>query len=400
MIHAASDIAELFRLEVAPHVDSWEEHGRVGADAFRSLGGRGIFARRWPSGDSRPLGDIEVQAELAEASALVCIGASLCFGIHADAFTMALRHARSAGDLYAGALAGEVVGAVGLTERSSGSDVTRCATTARSTSGGWRLDGHKHYVTNALTATHCVVLARAPAAPRGRDLALLVAPLRGPGVTIAPHDLAGVRSSGTARVDFRDVAVDGGCTVAPPGAALPVVVKMLMLERLWAAVAAAAVAALCSEAALAFATGRRIAGRRLRDHQLAAHRLADIASDAHVAHLVCAHTLATARDGILSLRDASRAKLLATRAAWRAADAAVQVLGGAGYTEATPLSRIWRDLRVSRIAGGSDEVLGETIAHGLRPGRLADHPAVRAAAAAGSAGDAAPRIQLPETDIA
>jgi citronellyl-CoA dehydrogenase len=380
-VAALGEVLDALFAEFLDELPVWERAGGVPPSAFERLGQAGVFAARWPN-DGAGLGDVDVQIALAERCALTSVGAGLCFGIHCDTFLTALRRAPVGATLLDDALAGRVIGALAISERASGSDITACATTARRHGEGYVVQGHKHYVTNAPAATHCTTLVRTGEQNGPQDLSMVIVPMDDPGVRVTPHDLLGARVSGTCMVDFDEVHVAESHVVGVVGGGLGVLMSILRLERFWGALGLATVAELCLECALAFAAERQIGGRPLREHQVTVHRLAELASQVAMARALVRDTAEVARSGRLTLAHASQAKLMTARIAQQVADEALQMLGGAGYTSATAVGRLWADVRVARIAGGTDEVLKELIGNYVRPGRFREHPTVRAVAEA------------------
>jgi acyl-CoA dehydrogenase len=111
-------------------------------------------------------------------------------------------------------------------------------------------------------------------------------------------------------------------------------------------------------------------------------RLAGLSTAVDVANAYLRTNVEKAKAERLTSADAARAKLVATQILWRVADDTVQIVGGRGYTDETAVARIWRDSRVARIGGGTDEVLTELIAGSLRPGSLGSRTEVQIAAEA------------------
>jgi alkylation response protein AidB-like acyl-CoA dehydrogenase len=342
------------------------------------LGDAGVFEARWSSSDA--LGDLDVGATLAREIALTSLGAAICIAAHSEAYLLSLRRSAYGNTAWAEAVRGRLIGCVALSEATSGSDVTNCGTVARRGGSGWVVSGHKHYVSGFATASECMVFARTGTAGSLDDYSLLLVPTTARGVESRPHQLVGARASGTCMIDLKEVEVSDDRVIGEVGTGLGQVLELLRLERLWAAIGCSAVAEACFEIALGFATRRQIQGISLRRHQVIAHRLADMRTEISAAAALAARELDAARAGRLSSASAAEAKLFTTRVACRVADEAMQILGGAGYTEATSVAQIWRDLRLSRIGGGTDEVLRELIARSVRRGPLSSLPAIRAAA--------------------
>lgn len=378
---AQAAIVRLFADELRAEAPTWDDEGGIPASAFERLAGVGAFAARWPSREDR-FGELDVGACLIRELALSSLGACIAAGTHTEAFFRALTLAGVGEELWDAALAGERIGALGITERQGGSNPTNCETLAERDGDDWVLSGHKHYVSNLRAATDAVLFTRTARRGKISDFTLFVVPLDAPGVAITPHHLVGARASGTCMVDLDRVRLGDERRVGRVGSGLSLLMEMLRYERLLSGCAALAVAELCLEMALAFVSGRDLDGAPLREHPITVHRLAELAADVAAGQALIDRLLADAREGAISTAEAATAKLVLTRTAWRTADATVQIFAGRGFTEETPLARIWRDIRIGRIGGGTDEVLLELIGRSLKPGPLAEHPAVVATAAA------------------
>lgn len=360
-------------------VAAWEREGGVSRSVYERLGAAGAFEGRWPDSARGP-GDVSVGARLIREAAQVSVGACIAMGTHMEGYFRALARSEYGASVWDDALAGRMVGALAVTERSGGSNPTNCETVAERTTDGWIVSGNKHYVSNTRAASDIVVFARTD---RGRPLAsytLFIVPADAPGVTVRPHRLVGAAASATAMLDLDGVAIDDARRVGSVGSGLVRLLEFLRAERVMAACAGLAVADLCFEIALAFADRRSVGSGSLRQQQAIAHRLATVASDIAAGRALLRERLEAAQRGQISSAEAGQAKLVLNRVAWRAADEAMQILGGRGFTEETPLAQIWRDIRIGRIGGGTDEVQLELVAQSLRPSELASHPAVVAAA--------------------
>jgi alkylation response protein AidB-like acyl-CoA dehydrogenase len=379
----ADSIADLcvgtFREEAA----EWERDGGVPASAFTRLGEAGAFAARWPDG-ARGQGDLRIGALIVREVALASVGGCVAIGTHIEAYFRALARSAYGRRVWAEAIAGRSVGALSISEATGGSRPTTCGTRAERRGEGdtWELNGHKHYVSNMRAATDCVVFARTADRSDLSSFTLFIVPLQADGLKVTPHIVAAARASATAKLDLDGVVVEDERRVGAVGSGLITLLEMLRGERLMAAVAGQAVAELCFEVALAFTERRELGGTSLRLQQAIAHRLATLASDIAAGRALIEQRLSAAEQGRITSAEAGQAKLICNRIAWRAADEAVQMLGGRGFTEETPLAGIWRAIRLGRIGGGTDEVQLELIAQSLRAGPLATHPAVVAAAAA------------------
>ncbi len=375
-------VERLYRDELRAEAPQWERDAGVPRSVFERLGAIGAFEARWPGG-ALGQGDFDVAETVVRETALASVGACIALGTHLEAYFRALARCEYGRAVWDDALAGRRVGALSVTEATGGSTPTTCHTVADRSGDGWVLSGHKHYVSNMRAATDCVVFARTGDRTDLTSFTLFVVPLDAPHVRLTPHRMSAARASATAMLDMSGVQVGDERRVGRVGSGLMLLLELLRAERLGAACAGLAVAELCLETALAFADRRRIGDVPLRLHQAIAHRLANVASEIAAGRALLAESLEAARNRRITSAEAGQAKLVLNRVAWHAADEAMQVLAGRGFTEETGLSQIWRDIRIGRIGGGTDEVQLELIAQSLRPGELADHPVVVAAAESG-----------------
>jgi alkylation response protein AidB-like acyl-CoA dehydrogenase len=368
-------VSRLVVEEFYPSVAAWDAAGSVPRDAFERLCATGVPAKRWAS----PSGDVDAAVVLARACGLLTSGgAGVCFMTHVEAFASAARRCEFGKEHQEDIDAGRRIGCVGISEATSGSVVTHCATRAARTSSGWAINGHKHFVSNFFTATDCVVFVRTADHGRMDDFTVFIVPTGAAGVTGCAHELIGAGASGTAMVDLIDVEVDDSRRVGKVGAGLQFLLGFLSFERFWAAIGSVTSAELCMEMLRAWVDERRLGDTTLRDYQVIRHRLADLACAVTAARCLVDSLICQAREGLLLSGNAAMGKLYASRVAWRVADEAMQLLGGIGYTTATPIGRMWRDSRLMRIGGGTDEVLREIVGRTQQRSQLHTHPAVHA----------------------
>ncbi|HEU5142421.1 MAG TPA: acyl-CoA dehydrogenase family protein [Solirubrobacterales bacterium] len=371
-------IRELFHNELRAEAPRWERERRLPRSVFTRLASTGAFAARWPLGGD---GDFSVAATLAREAALTSVGAAIGLSLHTDGFLPLIQRSEWGQEMRGRVLDGSLIGCVAVSEPASGSDVTRCETRAERSGSGWVIDGRKQYVSNFETATDCVVFARTGEGGLG-GFTLFAVPTDAPGITATPHATIGARAAGTCAVDFEQVEVPTERRLGPVGSGLPSVLGFLRRERLWVTIGSTALAELCFEAAHAFACSRQVGGEPLIRRQAIAHRLADMRTTLAATESIAAELTTEMIDGGVSAGRAAEGKLFAAGSACRLADEAIQILGGRGYTEETPIAALFNDVRVLRIGGGTDEILRELIDRTEGPGALAEHPAVAAAAAA------------------
>jgi alkylation response protein AidB-like acyl-CoA dehydrogenase len=343
----------------ANSAERWEREGRLPTELFVALGRADIFRDRWAHGAR---GGLPLARALGEELAPANGGAALAVSLHSEAFVHALqRYGRTRhGGIISSALAGDVIGCVAFTEPTGGSDLLSLRTLATAAGQrGWHLSGRKCFITNISVATHAIVLASTGSASQASTLFLV--PLSDPGVRVVRlNRTLGVRSVDNGVVDF-DLFLPADNVVGRPGMGLMYALNLVDYERLIAAAGLVAAARHALRLCTAHMRRRTQFGKRLLDHQAIAHRLAQQWAEVEgVAALVDALYTVDAPAGTAHHRIAA-AKLLAAKACLAAVDECIQLMGGRGYLELYPFERLYRDARLARIGGGTDEIMRQII---------------------------------------
>ena len=247
-------------------------------------------------------------------------------------------------------------------------DVAAIATTARRDAGDWVLDGEKTWISNGGIAAFYVVFARSGEAPGTRGLTAFVVDADTPGLdvierieTIAPHPLATLR--------LRDCRVPDARRLGAPGEGFKVAMRTLDVFRTSVAGAAVGLARRACDAAVEYATGRRLFGSRLADFQLSQAALAQMNADVDASALLT-YRAAWTRDvrGESATREAALAKWIATESAQRTIDRTVQFFGALGVTRGNVAEGLYREIRALRIYEGASEVQQTIVARALLAG--------------------------------
>jgi len=354
--------------EVRPHVDEWEDAGRFPDALFRRCGELGFLGLHYPSEWGGSDGDLATGIvfveELARAGAG---GIAMAISVQSDMATPAL--ARFGSDAQRErwlrpALAGEKIGAIAITEPDAGSDVAGVRTRAVRDGDVWRITGTKMFITNGTRAHFLTLVAQTDPGSRHRGISLFIVDTSLPGITISRKlDKLGMRCSDTAEIALDDVAVGADELIGgEPGQGFAQLMWQLQYERLAGAAACVGHAAQVLDDTISYARERETFGRRLAEHQVIAHKLADAATELEAARALLYSTAWRVMHDEYPVAEISMAKKYCAQVQNRLVDACLQVYGGAGYLEETPVSRAYRDARLQRIGGGTDEIMNEVIA--------------------------------------
>jgi alkylation response protein AidB-like acyl-CoA dehydrogenase len=254
---------------------------------------------------------------------------------------------------------GEVIGCFGLTEPEVGSDAAQLRTTAKKDGGSWTIRGRKTWISNGSVSGLALVFARtdpdAAKAHRGIT-AFLIDRSSSPYGSQAIHGKLGLRSSDSSELILEDVRVPDTCRLGEVGRGFAIAMAALDNGRYSVAAGAVGVAQACLDASVAYATQRRAFGKPIAGHQLVQELIADMTVETEAARLLLWRAGALKDKGLPSTRETSIAKMYASEAAQRAADGAIQIHGGYGFSDEFPVERYWRDARVNRLYEGTTQI--------------------------------------------
>jgi alkylation response protein AidB-like acyl-CoA dehydrogenase len=260
-----------------------------------------------------------------------------------------------------------LAGAFGLSEAGAGSDAAAITTRASRRGERWVLDGAKQWITSGDVAGVVVVWARTdPAEAGGRALTAFLVEPGMPGFSVGRHEeKLGQRASSTVSLAFDGLELPDAARLGATGQGLAIALAALDGGRIGIAAQATGTMRAALEAARGHARERRTFGKPIAEHQAIAFMLADMATAHDTARLMTLRAASLKEAGQPFSLAASMAKLLASEAAQRVVDRAVQILGGYGYTEEYPVAKLFRDARVQTIYEGTSEIQRLVIARQL-----------------------------------
>lgn len=258
---------------------------------------------------------------------------------------------------------GRALGAFAMSEPEAGSDAAHQKTVARLDDRGYVLRGRKVWVAVGEVAHVVLVFAQTQPGSQGRSISAFLVPMDAPGLArSAPLDSVGVRGLGCVDLEFDDVRVAAAWMLGDPGQGFRLAMWALEGARIGIAAQAIGIGAAALDAALDHARRREQFGQPIANFQAVQFMLADAATELDAARLLTLKAADAKTRGNRVVLEASMAKLLASEAAHRAADRALQILGAAGYRRGSPVERCFRDSRVTEIYPGTSEVQRMVIA--------------------------------------
>jgi acyl-CoA dehydrogenase len=359
--------------EVAPHVDAWEEAGRIPRAFWRRLGELGLLGLEFPTEYGGGGGDFLSSVVLGEEMAR-CRSGGVAFSVlvHTDMSSPWLTRYGTEPQKRAylpGIVRGETVCALGITEPGTGSDMAGIRTRAERDGDHYRLTGSKIFITNGVYGDLYFVAARTgpgPADRRHAGISMFLVERGAPGFTVSRRlDKMGMLASDTAELSFQDCPVPAANLLGEEGRGFHQLAAGLQRERIMAAVLALSGAAQALDDTTAYLRERQAFDGPLSDKQVLRHRVADMATEVEAARHLVYHAAGRYAAGQDCVTEVSMAKLFATEVANRVAYQAVQLHGGYGYMREFPVERFFRDVRLWTIASGTSEIMREIIAKRL-----------------------------------
>lgn len=356
---------------IMPFAAEWDEAGAVPRELFVQAGDFGLLGAGYPEAyggtgrgpDYDHFHGIVTSEELSRVGAGGITAALMVHGIGLPPI-LALGSDEMKTRVAPDVLAGRRQISLAITEPDAGSDVANLSTRAERRGDHYVVNGAKLYITGGCTSQWLTTAVRT-GGPGAGGVSLLLIDAATPGITRLPLKKQGWWASDTAQIFFQDVEVPVENLIGPENGGFFGIMMNFNSERLGMASGALASARVCVEEAVAWARERRTFGKRLADHQVIRHKVAEMVRriSAGTAWLdQCAWQVA---QGATPVADLSLLKVEATNTLEFCAREASQILGGASYMRGARLERIYREVRVNAIGGGSEEIMRDLAARQL-----------------------------------
>ncbi|MGY8933087.1 MAG: acyl-CoA dehydrogenase family protein, partial [Flavobacteriales bacterium] len=359
-------LKDFLQKEVVPHIDKWEENGVVERFIWKKMGDMGFFGINYPEEFGGLNLDLFYTVIFLEELQKINSG-GFAANMWAHAY-LAMTHLDKEGSqeikekYLVPSISGDKIGCLCITEPFGGSDVSGMRTTAVKKDNTFVLNGSKTFITNGVYSDYLVVAAKTSPKKGGKGISIFVVDRDAPGITATKLDKLGWRASDTAEIAFDNVTIPEGNLMGETDMGFPYIMQHFALERLIMAVNAHARAEFALAYAIQYMKDRNAFGKSIATFQALRHSVAQMASEIEVCKTFNYNTVKRLNDNEYVVKEATMAKLTATKMADDVIYQCLQLLGGYGYMEDYPLARMFRDSRLGPIGGGTSEILREIIA--------------------------------------
>ncbi|MEY4173642.1 MAG: hypothetical protein RI900_807 [Actinomycetota bacterium] len=357
--------------EAVPHNERWEQQGIVDRSFFAAAGAAGFLAMDAPTelggGGVRDFRYNQIISEEFQYAGVNAGGLGLT--LHNDICLPYFLHQTDDDQRrrwVPGIAAGTSITAVAMTEPGIGSDLASMTTTAVRDGDHYVVNGSKTFITNGINADLVITAVKTDPSLRHAGISLLVLERGMPGFERGRNlEKVGLHAQDTAELFFDDVRVPVRNRLGEEGQGFRYLTSNLAQERLSIAIAGVAAARAAFEWSLSYAKERKAFGQPVGAFQHNRFALAEMSTEIEVAQAFVDACVSALNDGELTVDDAARAKWWCTELQGRVIDAGVQLHGGYGYMLEYPIARAYADARVTRIYGGTTEIMKEIIGRSL-----------------------------------
>lgn len=353
--------------EITPHAEAWDEAGHIPIELWPKAAAVGLLGLGYPESFGGTREGVDswhnwiTQEELSRIGA-GGIPASLM--VHGIGLPPVINWGSEAMQRAVAppVLAGEKHIALGITEPGGGSDVAGLATTAVRDGDHYVVNGCKTYITGGMRANWVSTAVRT-GGPGARGISMLLIPTDAEGFSRTPLERKqGWWASDTATLYFDNVRVPADQLIGPENQGFLVIMTNFNGERMAMAAGMEAMARVCLEEAVAWAQQRQTFGKRLADHQVIRHKIAQMKQKINATQAYIRLCYESIEAGNPSPGDIALLKVQASETVEFCAREAMQILGGIGFMRGSRVERIYREVRVNAIGGGSEEIMRDLAA--------------------------------------
>ncbi len=352
--------------EIAPHAGEWEAAHGYPKELFGKAGELGMFGARVDPEWGGAGMDWWASAAMYDAMRFTDLPSlNLGWMVQADLTVPVIdkygtREQKE--EFLRGAVSGERVAALAISEPGCGSDVAAMTTTARMDGGDWVIRGQKLWITNGAIADFLVLAVRT-SEDRHHGISVVLFPTDTPGFKVSRKIAkVGNVASDTAHLFFDDCRIPGRNLLGERGRGFQAIMDNFRGERLATSLLVLGLMDRAMELAVEYAKERKAFGRTLMENQVWRHRFAEHRAAVESARWLTYHALDVLNHGGRAVKEIAMAKLYVCDLAQKVSYDCAQVFGGFGYTEEYVVGRLWRDLRLYSVGAGTAEIMKEIIA--------------------------------------
>ncbi|MET7842773.1 acyl-CoA dehydrogenase family protein [Streptomyces sp. NPDC005356] len=358
-----------FEKECVPHVDEWEKKGNTGKEVWRKAGRQGLLGWEVPEEfGGQGIRDFRFNAIMNEEywlSGSVGVGFALQNDIIAPYF-IELTTDEQKRRWLPGFVSGELITALAMSEPGAGSDVRNIRTTATRDGDHYVINGSKTFISNGLLSDLVMVACKTDPSAGHRGISLIVVEAGTPGFTKGRKlDKIGQHSADTSELHFEDVRVPVENLVGEENKGFYQLMRNLPKERLGIAVHSVASSRRAFNLTLEYAREREAFGQSIGKFQVNRHALAEMQTKIEVMQTYVDQCIVKVNSGELTSEEAAGAKWWTTETQWEILDRCLQLYGGYGYMNEYEIARMWRDARVQRVYGGTNEIMKDLIGRSM-----------------------------------
>lgn len=356
--------------ELVPYAEEWEEKEEFPSWVFKRMADMGFLGLQYPEQYGGQNCDFLFSVILAEELARCGMaGLQMAVGVHNGMATPPIYKFGTEEQkkrFLIPANRGEKIGALAITEPNAGSDVASIQTRAKKEDSVWILNGSKTFITNGCRADFVLTVTRTESVGGKPGFTLFVVEKGTPGFSVARKlKKMGMCCSDTAELLYEDCRVPDANRIGEVGKGFHHIMWELQGERIVAAAFSVGRAQVCFDLAYKYATERVQFGKPIASFQVTRHKFAEMAADIEAMRQFTYNVAWQFQQGEYPVKEISMVKFMSAQMAFRVADHALQIHGGYGYIMEYPIQRYWRDIRLTRIGGGTDEIMKEIIADQL-----------------------------------
>lgn len=354
------------RKEIIPYVDDWEKRGEIDRTIWKKMGDMGLMGLNYPE----VYGGVELDFYY---SLVLCEELSYCFSGGFTISALVIQYMSAPYLLKYGSdelkirylkpvIAGDMISAIAITEPGAGSDVRHIKTTAVRDGDFYIVNGSKTFITNGYYGDFFITAVKTDPSQGTKGISLLIIDKNTPGVSTNKINKLGWHASDTAELGFNNVRVPVTHLVGKEGEGFRYLMDGLQLERLTAAIHSIATADSALQYTLEYIAQREAFGKKIQEFQSIRHRIAQMVADIATTKAFIYHCCDLQNQNEYAVQECSIAKLQASELAVHVVNQCLQLFGGYGFTEDYKIARLYRDVRVGTIIGGTSEIMLEIIA--------------------------------------